>query len=353
MTAKIQGQTIKTLISIGKETLAEGKNLSFRIPQDIVVKEFIIVTKGTMTGVYPGATPKVRPYGFLDGVISDLHITRRGNDRVKSFRGTRQLVYSVERIFGDGDPTMHKINSLDLSGNVVQGSLALSPTTQPTSFRESITVLMENKLSGVWYPTLFSTEGLMTAALNITCGSFSNIKDPEDAAVLTSLAANVEIEVFASCVDHALGSKEIGSIDFVQSFQDLSFGGSVSSSKQVLSPQGRLQGMLITGLKEGSKLYDFENMSKTRIEISYMGIRTHEGTLLQLMSVDSNKTLLWNHRKGSAYVSFLTNGDFNSGLQIADGKQLDVMVTTDPSISYVTPTVLAFEFDQIMETPRA
>lgn len=353
MTAIINGFKGKSHVSIGRDKYSAGKSISFRIPQDIVVKEFIIVAKGTVTPTFAGTvTPKIRAGGILDGILSEISLSRRGTDRVRSYRGVRQLLNTVERQFGDGDPSLFKKNASDLAHPALQGLPEFAATTQPTAFRESVTIMMENKLASVWYPTLFETRNLQTAVLNITCGNLADIKDSEDAAALTSVAGDIEIEVFASCADYLLGSADIGKVDLVQTYEEKEFSGVQSQARHNLSPQGMLLGMYITGIKEGNKLFDFENMAKTRLEVRYQGIQISEGNLLQYMSIDANKTLLYNHRRGSAYLNFLNNSDFMSGLMIGEGKQLEVTISTDPSMSYATPVKLIFEYDQVLDNPN-
>jgi hypothetical protein len=352
MTTVLNGYKGKSHVSIGREKFVSGKSITFRIPQDIVVKEFIIVAKGIFTGVFPATAPKLRQNGVLDGIVTEISLSRRGTDRVRSYRGVRQLINTVERQFGDGDPTIYKKNATNLAHPALQGLPEFAATTQSTAFRESVTIMMENKLASVWYPTLFETQNLQTAVLNVICGDLMNIKDPEDAAVLTSITGDIDIEVFASCADWLLASPDIGKVDLVQTYEEKEFSGVQSQARHNLSPQGMLLGVYVTGIKETSKLFDFENMSNTRIEFRYQGIQIAEGNLLQYMSIDANKTLLYNHRRGSAYLSFLNNGDFMSGLVIGEGKNLEVTISTDPSMSYATPVKLIFEYDQLLDKPK-
>lgn len=347
MTAIINGFKGKTHVSLGKQKYSSGGLVSFKVPQDVVVKEFIIVANGYVAATYGAGTPLVRPYGILDGLIADMSLSRKGTDRVRSYRGTRQLVCTLERQFGQKDPDLFKVNSTDLSGTISQGRPTFGTTGQNTAFRESHTVMMENKLSGAWYPTLFSTKDLQTATLNITFNPLSSIQDPEDSAVVTSWAADIDIEVFASCSDYLLGAAEIGQADWVQTYEEKEFSGVQNNARHYITPQGMLQGMLITGLYAGSKPFDFENLKKTRIEVRYQGIVLAEGSMADYMEIDINKTMLTSRRKGSCYLSFLNNSAFDSGLFIAEGKQLELIISTDSSLSYATPVKLSFEYDQV------
>lgn len=352
MTAIIKGFNGKTHVSLGKGTYAADGSMSIKIPQDIVVKEFILVVNGYIACTFAGAKPAVHPLGLSHGLFKEISLSRKGTDRVRSYQGTRQLIHTSERQFGQRDPDLYKVNSTDLSGTVVQGLPVWGTTGQNVAFRESHTIQMENKLSGLPWATLFNTKGLQTATLNISFNQLSSVQDPEDAAVAT-YAGSIEIEVFASCCDALLDSGDLNKADWVQTYEELEFSGAVVQSRKYITPQGMLQGMLITGLHSGSKPFDFENLRKTKIEIKYAGIQLAEGSLADYLEIDMNKTMLTSRRKGAAYLSFLNMNDFNSGLFIAEGKQLELVVTTDSSLSYSTPVRLRFEYDQITFAPTA
>lgn len=356
MTAIIQGFKGKTHVSIGRGKYSAGGQMSVKIPQDVVVKEFIIVANGyvksTYTGVGASTKPKVNPFGILHGIVSEMSLSRKGTDRVRSYSGTRQLIVTNERQFGQKDGDLYKVNSSDLSGDVVQGLPVFGLTAENTAFRESQTLMMENKLSGSWYPTLFNTKNLQTATLNISFGALSGIKDPEDASTAT-FDADIEIEVFASCADYLLESPDLNKADWNQTFEELEFSGVQTNQRKYITPQGMVQGILITGLHSGSKPFDFENMKKTRIELRYQGIQLAEGSLADYLEIDSVKTHLSSRRKGSAYLSFLNNSQFDSGLFIAEGKQLELIISTDSTLSYAVPVKLRFEYDQIIFAPTA
>jgi hypothetical protein len=352
MTAIIGGYKGKSHVSLGKITVTAGGSGSIKIPQDIVVKEFILVCNGYMAATFAGSKPGVHPYGILHGIINEISLSRRGTDRVRSYQGTRQLLHTLERQFGQKEPVIYKVNSTDLSGTVVEGLPVWGTTGQNVAFRESHTIMMENKLSGAWYPTLFDTKGLQTATLNISFNQFASVQDPEDAAV-ASYTGSMEIEVFASCADYLLGSKDIGQADWNQTYEELEFSGVQTNARKYITPQGMLQGMLITGLHSGSKPFDFQNMKNTRLEVKYNGIQLAEGSLADFMEIDNVKTALNSRKKGSAYLSFLNNGAFDSGLFIAEGKQLELIVSTDSTLSYASPVKLRFEYDQITFAPAA
>lgn len=353
MTAIIGGFKGKSHVSLGRVTYSPGGSASIKVPQDIVAKEFLFIANGHITAAFAGAAPKVNPYGVLNGLIKEITLSRKGTDRVRSYQGTRQLVHTVERQFGQKDPDLYKVNSTNLSGDIVQGLPVLGTTGQNVAVRESQTIMMENKLSGAWYPTLFSTKNLQTATLNFQFNQAASMQDPDDATAVTSWGATIEIEVFASCADYLLDSPDIGKADWIQTYEEKEFSGSQNQARHYITPQGMLQGMLITGLHSGSKPFDFENMKNTRIEVLYQGIRLAEGSLSDFLEIDVNKTHLSARKKGSAYLSFLNNGAFDSGLYIAEGKQLELIISTDSGLSYATPVKLRFEYDQIMFMPNA
>ena len=346
MTAIISGYMGKSHVSLGKQNFSAGALLPFKVPQDVVVKEFIIVANGYIACTFAGTKPTVNPLGVLHGLLDEVYLSRRGTDRVKSFRGTRHMRNTVERKFGQNDPTIYKVNATNLAGAVVQGLPVWGTTTQNTAFREGCTMMMENKLSGAWYPTLFSTKNLQTATLNIKCGQFSGVQDPEDSNVGT-YAGSIEIEVFASCSDFMLGQTE--GVDFNQNIEELEFSGAQTNRRGYINPVGVLQGMWITGNHEGSKPFDFNVMKNTRLEVKYQGIVLAEGSLADFMEIDLVKTNLSSRLKGSAYLSFVNNGDPRSGLPIAEGKQIELSITTDPALSYTIPVKLIFEYDQLLD----
>lgn len=350
MTAIVQNFKGKTHVSLGVQPYVPGGVASWKIPQDIVAKEFIIVAEGTISSVFGGTAPKVRPYGVLDGLIADMSLSRKGTDRVRSYNGTRQLVQTQERQFGTMEGCIYKVNGSDLSGTTLQASIpTLGTTGQSTAFRESQTMMLENKLSGTWYPTLFNTKGLQTATLNMSFAAAANIQDPEDATSVTSWSASVNIEVFASCADFLLDSPDLNKADWNQTYEEKEFSGVQKNARHYITPQGMVQGILITGMYGGNgKLFDFNNMKNTRIELRYMGIQLAEGALSDFLEIDINKTALTYRRKGSAYLSFLNNGQFDSGLFIAEGKQLELIISTDSAMSYAQPVKLRFEYDQII-----
>ena len=347
MTAIIDGFRGKTHISLGKQNYVAGATLPFKVPQDIVVKEFIIVVNGYMACTFGGTKPTVNPQGFLHGIISEIQLSRRGTDRVKSIRGTRHLTTTLERKFGSVDQPIYKVNATELGDGEVIGLPVWGTTGQNVALRDSTSLMMENKLSGAWYPSLFNTKGLQTAVLNIICGALSGAQDPTDANVGT-YAGSLEIEVFASCSDFMLNEAPIA--DFNQNFEDKEFGGAVTNSRQWITPQGMLQGMNIIGLHSGNKPINFDSMKKTRLEVKYQGILVAEGSLADFQEIDIKKTNV-SRRKGQAYLSFLNNMAFDSGLYIADGKQLELIVTTDSGLSYAVPFKLVFEYDQLIFNP--
>lgn len=356
MTAIIGGFKGKTHVSIGKFSYSKNGSASVKVPQDIVGKEFIVVANAKLKAVYTGVgtstKPKINPYGILNGVLYETSLSRKGTDRVRSYQGTRQLVTTLERQFGQADGQLYKANSATLSGDVSQGLPVFSLTGEDLAIRESVTIMMENKLSGTWFPTLFNTRGLQTATLNFKFGALEDIIDPEDNSTAT-IEGTIEFEVFASCCDYLLESPDLNKADWNQNFEELEFSGVQTNSRKYITPQGMLQGVLITGLHSGKKPFDFENMAKTRIEVKYMGIQVAEGSLADFLEIDMNKTHLSSRKKGSCYLSFLNNDAFDSGLYIAEGKQLELVISTDGDLSYATPVKLRFEYDQIMFYPTA
>ena len=350
MTAIIGGFRGKSHVSLGKQNFSAGGSVSFKIPQDIVVKEFIVVANGTVTCTFSGTKPTVNPYGVLNGLIAEMSLSRRGTDRLRSYKGTRHLIHTSERQFGQSDPIIYKNTSSTLSGTVLTGLLVHSATGVASAFRESVSIPLENKLSGDWYPTLFNTKGLQTAVLNMSFNQVSAIQDPEDANVGT-YAASIEIEVFASCSDYLLDDPNANLADWNQNFEELEFSGAQTGSRKYITPQGMLQGILITGLYGGSKPFDFENMKNTKIELKYQGVSLCEGTLADYLEIDMQKTNLSSRKKGSAYISFLNNKAFDSGLYISEGKQIELIISTDAAMSYASPVKLVFEYDQIIFAP--
>lgn len=349
MTARIPGFVGKSHVSLGKKTFVAGALLSFMIPQDIVAKEFHIVVNGHMACTFAGTKPEVNPLGILHGLFSDVYLSRRGTDRVKSFRGTRHMRNTQERQFGQMDGDLYKVNATDLAGAISQGNVAWGTTGQNTAFRSTVTMMMENKLSGAWYPSLFSTAGLQTATLNINCGQYSAVQDPANTDVNT-YTGTIEIEVFASCCDAMLGSDQIVG-DFNQDIEEKEYSGAQSNSRQFINPKGILMGMWVTGLQAGGAPFDFKHMKNSRLEVKYEGITLAEGSLSDYLELDASKTLLTSRLKGSAYLNFLSNRNPLSGLRIANGKQLEIIVTTDSTLSYATPVKLVFEYDQFIEFP--
>src|SRR4051812_11427610 len=109
MTAIVQNYKGKSHVSLGVQPYVKGGVASFKIPQDIVVKEFIIVAEGTIESAFACSAPKIRPYGFLDRLINDMSLTRKGTDRVRSYNRTRQLVVTLERQFGSAEGIIHKV----------------------------------------------------------------------------------------------------------------------------------------------------------------------------------------------------------------------------------------------------
>lgn len=359
MTAVINGFKGKTLVSLGKKTWTAGGKESWPVPQDIVAKEFIVVIGGDIAATFTGAgastKPAVNQHGLSHGLIAEMSLSRKGTDRVREYNGTRFLDNTISRVFGQKDGAIYKQNSTDLSGTVAQGLVEFPATSaQNVAFEEYLTMMMENKLSGKWFPTLFNTKGLQTATINMKFGQLADVKDPEDASTATYGTNGIEIEVFASCCDYLLDSPDLNQADWVQTFEELEFGGRQNKNKHRITPQGMLQGMLITGLHSSGKPFDYKNMKNTLLEIKYMGIVLYEGSMLDLLHVDCVKTHLSSRKKGQAYVSFLNNDLFDSGLFIADGKQLELIITTDEDLSYSPdPVVLRFEYDQIIFAPVA
>lgn len=353
MTAIINGFRGKTHVKVGRVKFSPGQQSSLKIPQDIVIKEMIMVARGTIGATYAAATPVLRSNGVLDGIIEQVNISRRGSDRVKALYGTKKLTHNMERQFGKRDPDIFKVNSANLSGAVSFGTPTLGATTQNTAFQEAKSIMFENKLSGNWAPTLFDTMGLNTAQINFIWAPVANVQDPEDAAVATAWSHDIEIDVYASCADYLLGNQSVAVGDWLETSEELSFSGVQSGQKHFITPEGMLQGMLISGLHQGEKPIDYEMMKKTYLEIRYLGTRLVEGSLADFAEIDGLKTYLGERKKGAAYVSFLNMSSFDSGLIIGENKQLELTVYTDPAINYATPHRLRFEYDQIKFNQKA
>lgn len=352
MTAIVNNFTGTTLVSLGKVKFVEGGSASIKVHQDIVVLDFIFKSKGLITPTYTGVgdsvKPIVNPYGILNGLLYETSLSRKGTDRVRSLMGTRHLIVTNERPHGERDGIIYKKNSTSLKGDIDQGLPEFSLTGEPMSFRESVSMPMQNKLSDSWYPTVFNTRGLQTATINLRFGRLADIVDPEHVTTAT-FTGDIEIELFARCADHLLVDPNIGKIDWNQTFETLEFSGAQSNSRKFITPQGMLQGMLVTGLKNGNKPFDFHDMEQTRFEMRYDGILIREGTLADYIDVDNDKTHRSKTRKGSCYINLLREGIFESGLYIRPGTQVELILTTDPSMSYnPNPVKLVFEYDQII-----
>lgn len=347
MTAIINGFKGKTHTLLGTVTVNPGNTSSLKVFQDIVGKEIILVADGHVASVFPGAAPKLRPLGVLDGVIQEINISRRGSDRVKAFKGLRKIVHNVERQFGQRDSDIYKVNATTLADPVSFGQVVLGTTGQNVAIQQAASIMFENKLSGNWSPTLFDTLGLNTAQINFIWAPLSNLQDPDDATAVTSWSQSITVSVYVSCSDYLLGSKDIALGDWVETDEELSFSGAVNGQKRFITPEGMLQGMLITGLHSGNRPFSYENMKKTYLEFRYLGTILAEGTLAHFAEIDNIKTYLGARMKGSAYLSFLNNSAFDSGLLIGENKQIEVSVTTDPALSYASPVRLVFEYDQI------
>lgn len=358
MTAIINGFRGKTIVSLGKQPFAAGGVASFKIPQDVVIKEFILVVNGYMSCTFAGTKPTVNPQGLSHGLLAEISVSRKGTDRLKSYRGTRKLKAVSERQFGQEDGTLYKVNATDLDGSHSEGLPVWGTTGQNVAFRESKAICFENKLSGSWYPTLFNTKNLQTATLNMRFGQLSDVQDPKDSNAGT-YTGSIEVEVFASCCDYLKDDANIGNADWNENFQELEFSGTQTQSRRFINPQGMLQGMLITGVYDsnirGGKPFTMKHMKNTRLEIKYEGILLAEGAMSDFLEIDSQKTMLSSRKEGQVYLSFLNNGAFDSGLYIADGKQLELIVSTDSAHDYVTngPVKLIFEYDQIIFAPTA
>lgn len=353
MTARIDGFKGRTSYVMDKSDIIKNARDSIKIHQDIVVDKFLLFGRLAVTVAYTGTAPKLNPNGVLDGVIDELILSRKGTDRVRAYMGTRHLIHTADRHIAELDKPQYKVNAADLSGTVLEGIPTLGATGQTTQVMECVPIMMSNVLSGALDLTAFSTQGLQTATINLKYGDFMNIFDPEDANVanVTSVTVTGTIEVIAHCADSLLSDPKIGQADFVQTSEGKDFSGAQSGSKQFYSPEGLLQGILITGLHSGRKPFDLKNMEKTYIEIFYLGVMVHQGTLAQLRELDLVGTIA-SRRKGSCYVSFLRNFAADSGLYIGSGKQLEVKVTTDPTLSYSpSPVQLMFEYDQLIFKP--
>lgn len=354
MTARIQGFSGKTNFIMGSSNVVKNARDAVKIHQDIVVDKFLLYFRGSIKVDYTGGTaPKLNPNGLLDGILEELTVSRKGTDRLRAYRGIRHLIHTVDRHVAERDLPVYKVNAADLSGNVLEGIPTLGTTGQTTQVLECIPMMMSNVLSGAFDLTAFSSKDLQTATINIKYGDFSKCLDIEDPNSANATAITVEgvIDVIPYCVDDLLSNANIGQADFVQTYEGKDFGGVQTGAKHFFSPEGMLQGILITGLHSGGKLFDQKVMEKTYIEIFYLGVMVAQGSLSQLRELDIIGTIA-PRRKGSCYVSFLHKFDANSGLYIGTGKQLEVKVTTDPALSYSpSPVQLMFEYDQLIFKP--
>lgn len=348
MPARIPGATIRTRVSLGRRTFVPGQQLVWPITQDMVVEKFEVVAQGYMACTFAGTKPIINPIGLGQGLYRELYVTRSGTDRVKSFRGIRHIKHTSERQYGQVDGDVYKVNATTLGGATLAGNLTWGTTGQNTAFRHSNSIWMGTRHMAASYPTFFSTQGLQTAQFVINCGEYRDVQEPGNTDANT-YSGVIEIEVFALCHDYLLGSNKLVG-DFSQNVEEREYNGAQTNSRQFINPQGRLLGMLITGIQNNGAPFDFAHMANTRLEFKYEGISVSEGPLSAYQEIDMSETQLSSRLPGSAYLDLSALRDPRTGLPIRRGTQLEMLVSTDPALSYSSPGVkLVFEYDQILE----
>lgn len=355
MTSIINGAVMSSMIPLGKFTYSAGGKEVVKIEQDLVVNKFIIKCKGDLIWTGDGSgtltKPEVHPYGIMHGLVENITIARKGTDKFREYDRMRHISYTQDRNYGQKDGILYKQNANDLQGSYLEGLPVFPATTQKLQFAESQVILMENINSSIPLSTRFSTKDLSTATITIKFGQLADIKDPEGTSTAPITTNGIEFEVFALCSDYLLNDPNIGKADWAQTPEELEFAGAQKGQKHFLSPEGLLQGMLVTGINANGKYFSIEDMNNTLLEISYLGVTVKEGSMLALLEADSAETHVVGRKRGSCYVNFMDAKQFRSGLPIVDGKKLEVKVTTAAGVSF--PARLIFEYDQLIFDPTA
>lgn len=355
MTAVINGAVMGSMVSLGTFNFEAGGKEVVKVHQDLVVNKFLIKAKGDLVATFDGTgtltKPVVHPYGIIHGLIESLTIARKGTDKFREYDRMRHISNTMDRNYGQKDGIFYVANANDLSGNYLEGLPVFPATTQKLQFCEEQAILMENINSSIPLSTRFSTKNLQTATITIKMGELSDIIDPEDTSTAAITTNGIEFEIFALCSDYLLNDPNIGKADWVQVPEVLEFAGAQTGQKHFLSPEGLLQGMLITGIHSDGKYFDLEDMDGTFLEISYLGVMIKEGSMLDLQAADSIETHVVGRKRGSCYVNFMDAKQFKSGLPIVDGKKLEVKVKTATGTSF--PAQLIFEYDQLIFDPTA
>lgn len=319
MGAKIKNFSGQTMRSIGTATWVAGGRAVFKVPQDIIGKEIIACGLGKGAATFAGAVPKLRPLGFLDGMIKTVTVSRNGTDKVKSFSRTRKSKHNNRQVFGESCPNLYQVNSATLT-DALHGVATFGTTGQQTAFAEALVVAMfENKLSSSYMNTLFDTRNLQTAVVELEFGSLADIQDPDNVATVATFAADCEIELFISCADYLLDSA-LPQNDWVEKSQTEIFNGAVDRLKRAYYPEGEVQGVLISILKTGNKPLNHAEMSTVKIELEFDGTKVFEGNMLQLAQFNNCKNMKQLIEKGSFYYNFLHNSTYGSGLPTGSGR---------------------------------
>lgn len=344
-----QGQR---LVKIDKKATVASGQVVFDIPQDRVYKEFIFVHEIIATPAFAGAAPLIHPRGVSHGLITNLELARSGNDVLKTFRGIAQLQDQAQWVFGEPCPTLYKVNSTTVGTGAVTGSPVVGATTQNVAIREVFSMPCENKLSSEWVRTCFNTNGINTAKIRVSLGAASLMQDPEDAAVATWTYSG-SITVYGVTADH-LGDLVFD--DGRQYYDELLFTAQANRSVVELRPLGLLQGMHLRAFagvgNGGYKPMTPEELRTFEIEIKFNDSVLFEGNMADFQAVNGAKSSMRAFLRSSAYLNFLNNSTYGSGLETGqDAKAvtpLRLYVTTPSSINHATnPVRLVAEYDII------
>lgn len=348
-----QGQ--RPLRKIDSKAVSQNGSLVFDLPQDVVIKEIVIVHDCVVTPTFASGSPKVHQRGVLHGILSSMEVSRSGNDVIKSFRGLAHLQDQLEYLFGNRPVTLYQVNSSTLSGSevVTEDAPVLGATTQPVAVRETISIPFENKRSSEWVRTCLNLNGINTAKLKMNFGAAAGIQDPTDSTTVTFTYSGT-VTVFIVTADH-LGDTQFD--DDRQFYDELTFNAAANRSVVELRPLGLLQGLFLRASKGSHSNGHYKPMSTEElknffIEAKYNDVTLFEGSMADFQAMNACKSSMARFLRSAARINLLNNSTYDTGLETGqDAKSVTpirLTITTPSSINHATdPVRLVAEYDVI------
>jgi hypothetical protein len=327
----------------------ESNSMTFPVPAGKVIKSFVVQTKGNVTPTFASA-PTVHPHGIMDALINAISFIDDKGNTIKKVT-PEWMRFQCRHLVGNPMPEYYKVNATTLGTTPTKGvegtPFAVGTTGQSIAFVSSIEVSFENKLSTDWSKTFYALKSNIASYIQIDTKSFKNI-EKAGGANITACVGDVDIEI--QLIEAPM---EMNSLDFEifrQSFIKQSISQQLNEFPIELPRQGRIQGLRLA-LSQGAGLdrISMDLASNTRFKLVGNGREIiRDVTLMNLISENLTKRFQDDVVNGTAYLSLLNNSDYRTALPANAYSRLDLVVSTDSTMTYSPSAQLEIGIDEIL-----